>query len=115
MARSQRRKQRRTLAKQLGYTKKNESFKERMERIRRAQIAGDELHTKHLEGIKNAQLEAEEVRKEKKVKELVRKRREDEEKTEHFPDMSAFNFLKSVDTEGPQASGTVSPQENSTE
>ncbi len=55
------RKERKNLAKQLGLKKKNESFKERQERISRANEAGKQIHQQFLmqteNNIRNQQVE----------------------------------------------------------
>ena len=48
-------KERKALAKKLGLVKKKESYKEMVERFRRAQEFGKMLHLQHLQNIQNEQ------------------------------------------------------------
>ena len=48
-------KERKALAKKLGLIKKKESYKEMVERFRRAQEFGKMLHLQHLQNIQNQQ------------------------------------------------------------
>lgn len=56
------RKERKALAKAFGLVKKNESFKERMERITRSQEIGKQIHLQHLQDIENHRIKEEEVK-----------------------------------------------------
>lgn len=51
------RRERREYAKRLGILSKKETYEQRMERLGRSRSAGEYLHTQHLQGIKNQQLE----------------------------------------------------------
>lgn len=64
------RKERKALAKKLGLVKKKETFKERIERIARAQEVGKQLHLLHLQNIEN-QRKLEEIKKEEKPQSLT--------------------------------------------
>jgi hypothetical protein len=51
------RRERREYAKKLGILSKKETYTQMMERFRRSTVAGEYLHTHHLQEIKNQQLE----------------------------------------------------------
>jgi len=51
------RRERREYAKRLGILSKKETYDQRMERLGRSRSAGEYLHTQHLQGIKNQQVE----------------------------------------------------------
>ena len=53
------RRERREYAKRLGILSKKETYEQMMERFRRSSAAGEYLHTHHLQGVKNQQLEKE--------------------------------------------------------
>lgn len=52
------RRERREAAKQLGILSKKESYQEMLQRFRRANKAGEYLHTHHLQEIKNSEIES---------------------------------------------------------
>ena len=60
---SQLRRQRRAIAKQMGYLGRKETFSELLERTKRSGDFGKQLHTLHLEKVMNEQLETERIKK----------------------------------------------------
>lgn len=52
------RRERRGYAKQMGLLSKKESYREMIERFKRANQAGDYLHTHHIQEVKNSQIES---------------------------------------------------------
>lgn len=53
------RRERRAFAKKLGLLGRKESVNQMMERFNRSKDAGDFIHTKHLQDIKNSQIQSE--------------------------------------------------------
>ena len=98
MANSESRRQRRQIAKKLGYIKKDETLTEKLERIRRSNQMGKQLHTQHLEAVKNAELETKRNKEKQRVNEKNK-----EENTSLTLTTESFDFLKDIEEE-PEAS-----------
>jgi len=107
------RRQRRQMAKQLGYIKKNESPEERIERIRRSQQMGKQIHLQHLEQVKNNQISAAKDKEIENEKSLINELEPDDsvDVTETIGlSTGSFDFLDEV--KSPQASNENQPDEN---
>jgi hypothetical protein len=110
---SQARRQRRAIAKQMGYLGRNETLPELFERTRRSSDFGKQLHTLHLERLMNDQLETERNKKilsDQSLIELVKIGSDREEPQLHL-DSEAFTFLNDIKDSGPEASPSESMQE----
>lgn len=63
------RRERREYAKKIGLLGKKESYEEMMGRFKRSKLAGDFLHTHHLQEVKNIQIDQDQDREEEIQKE----------------------------------------------
>ena len=103
---SQSRRQRRAIAKQMGYLGRNETVSELLERTKRSGDFGKQLHTLHLEKVMNEQIETERTKKifkgESEI-ELEKFGSHDEEPKIQL-NSEAFNFLNDIKSSGPEAS-----------
>ena len=110
---SQLRRQRRAIAKQMGYLGRKETFSELLERTKRSGDFGKQLHTLHLEKVMNEQLETERTKKifkEEAEIELAKFGSNEEPKIKL--NSEAFTFLSDIKTSGPEASSSGLDQEN---
>lgn len=89
---SESRRQRRNLAKKLGYLGKDETLDQQRERFRRSQEMGKYLHLNHLERLKNLELEIEREKTREEETNLISVL---SNSNEHL-DSSSFNFLSST-------------------
>ena len=111
---SQLRRQRRAIAKQMGYLGRKETFSELLERTKRSGDFGKQLHTLHLEKVMNEQLETERIKKifkEEAEFELAKFGSHKEESRIQL-NSEAFTFLSDIKTSGPEASSSGLDQEN---
>ena len=109
---SQLRRQRRAIAKQMGYLGRKETFSELLERTKRSGDFGKQLHTLHLEKVMNEQLETERTKKifkEEAEIELAKFGSNEEPKIKL--NSEAFTFLSDIKTSGPEASSLGLDQE----
>lgn len=110
---SQSRRQRRAIAKQMGYLGRNETVSELLERTKRSGDFGKQLHTLHLEKVMNEQLEAERnkkiLREEAEIELAKFGSREEEHKLQL--NSEAFTFLNDIKASGPEASSSDLDQE----
>jgi len=103
---SESRRQRRNLAKKLGYLGKDETLDQQRERFRRSQEMGKYLHLSHLERLKNLELEIERDKTQEEENNLVSNLTNSNE----YLESSAFNFLSPTHLENndlPQGSDSI--------
>jgi len=110
---SQSRRQRRAIAKQMGYLGRNETFSELLERTKRSGDFGKQLHTLHLEKVMNEQIETERTKKifkdEAEIEVAKFGSRNEEPRIQL--NSEAFNFLDGIKSSGPEASTSNIDQE----
>lgn len=97
------RRQRRDMAKKMGYLGKNETVAQQRERIRRAQEMGKMLHLHHLQNMKNMELQAEKEKRTLEENEKLSNIQNPEVESSASP----FQFLNQTtqsDSQGPEAS-----------
>jgi len=105
---SQSRRQRRAIAKQLGYLGKKESVTEFLERTKRSSDFGKQLHTLQLEQNMNYQLENERSKKALQEMDQIQQAivSSPSDEIEAKLDSEAFTFLKETYQEGPEPSAS---------
>ena len=111
---SQSRRQRRAIAKQMGYLGRNETVSDLLQRTRRSGDFGKQLHTLHLEKVMNDQLEVERTKRkfsEEAEIQLSKFVSTKEEESALQLNNDAFTFLKDDNTSGPEASPSDLDQE----
>jgi hypothetical protein len=110
---SQLRRQRRAIAKQMGYLGRNETFSELLERTKRSGDFGKQLHTLHLEKSMNEQLETERTKKIFKEEAEIELAKFGSHKEEPKIQLNseAFTFLGDIKASGPEASSSNFDQE----
>jgi len=110
---SQSRRQRRAIAKQMGYLGRNETVSDLLQRTRRSGDFGKQLHTLHLEKVMNDQLEVERTKRKFSEEAEIELSKFGSTKEESALQLNseAFNFLKDDNTSGPEASPSDLGQE----
>ena len=110
---SQSRRQRRAIAKQMGYLGRNETVSDLLQRTRRSGDFGKQLHTLHLEKVMNDQLEVERTKRKFSEEAEIELSKFGYTKEESALQLNsdAFTFLKDNNTSGPEASPSDLGQE----
>lgn len=101
---SQARKQRRAMAKALGYTNRNETMAQFKERVGRSSEMGKQFHLLHLERNMNDQLERERLATRKQEEELLANNITSETGENFGINQEAFSFLNNLSAPAPEAS-----------
>jgi hypothetical protein len=101
---SEARKQRRAMAKALGYSNRNETLDQFRQRVRRASQMGKQFHTLHLERSMNEQLERHRQWRKSIEEELIRNTKIEETGEIIGNNQEAFSFLNNLSSPEPEAS-----------
>jgi len=101
---SQARKQRRAMAKALGYTSRSETMGQFKERIKRSSEMGKQFHLLHLERSMNEQLEKERSITRKQEEQLLANNTTIETGEKFGINQEAFSFLNNLSSPAPEAS-----------
>jgi hypothetical protein len=94
------RRQRRDIAKRLGYLGKSSSIDDMRDRFKRSNEMGKHFHLMHLENIKNSQIESDRAKELEREDELIASLRADSTESTNS---DSFNFLK-IDDSIPESS-----------